>query len=169
MNESIPRFQPTSRSRRRLLVVDDEPAVAEGLRKMMRRYELVAAGSVDEAVAVLERDADFDLVLCDVMMPEKLGVELLAWVAVFAPELCDRVVLMTGGITDPVLRHILDQADLVVLRKPFSAARVRALVAERGGMSVGHGGAVECLGGRVHGEAGDPLAGEARREGAAGG
>ncbi len=112
----------------RVLVVDDEPAVARGLRYTLRGYELRSATSVDEAITLLQQDADYDLVLIDIMMPGKLGVELRTWIAERLPRLLGHTVLMTGGITNPVVRQAVASADVAVLTKPFDSQVLRQLV-----------------------------------------
>jgi two-component system NtrC family sensor kinase len=131
MRQAVP---GTRRSRRplrgRILVVDDEPIIAQGVRHMLRDYALHYAGSVDEAVSLLGRDRDFGLILCDVMMPGKLGTELYAWLAQEHPELLERFVFITGGVKDPRARSFLDQHAIMVLNKPFDSAILRHLLTE---------------------------------------
>ena len=62
----------------RILVVDDEQSMREFLEIFLRRegYEVVTVGDVDTAVAHLESD-DIDLVITDMQMPDKTGLDLL--------------------------------------------------------------------------------------------
>jgi len=62
----------------RILVVDDERSMQEFLEIFLRRegYDVVTAGDVDTAVAHLEAD-EIDLVITDMQMPEKTGLDLL--------------------------------------------------------------------------------------------
>jgi putative two-component system response regulator len=61
----------------RILVVDDQPAIAGLMRQLLtfRGYEVVTASSADQAEAEVRRQAP-DLILSDVMMPGKSGYEL---------------------------------------------------------------------------------------------
>jgi CheY-like chemotaxis protein len=122
---------PARRSVGRVLVIDDEPAVALGLRRALRGCALSAAGSVDEAIALLAAGQDFDLVICDVMMPGRLGTELLGWARREHPALLERLVMMTGGVRDPRVRRDLEEAGVPLLSKPFEAASVLRLLDER--------------------------------------
>ena len=63
---------------RRVLVVDDEPAIRQVLSAAIGKagYSVDAAGSAAEALAKLEK-ASFDVVLSDVFMPVTDGIELL--------------------------------------------------------------------------------------------
>ena len=65
---------------KRILFVDDEPKVLEGLQRMLRpqrkQWEMVFANSGAEALAVLEA-APFDVIVSDMRMPEMDGAALL--------------------------------------------------------------------------------------------
>jgi two-component system response regulator PilR (NtrC family) len=64
--------------RHRLLIVDDESSLADFLALLFQSegYDVTTAGSVDEARKSLER-ASFDLILCDILMPDGNGLDLL--------------------------------------------------------------------------------------------
>ena len=64
--------------RHRLLIVDDESSLADFLALLFQGegYDVTTAGSVDEARKCLER-ATFDLILCDILMPDGNGLDLL--------------------------------------------------------------------------------------------
>ncbi|MCA9652424.1 MAG: hybrid sensor histidine kinase/response regulator [Myxococcales bacterium] len=82
----------------RLLVVDDEPEIRRGLQAMLRRFGQVdIAESAAEARGLLSSEIDYDLVLCDLMMPGESGEELYGWIATTRPELAPRVVYVSGG------------------------------------------------------------------------
>ena len=61
---------------------------------------------------------DFDLVLCDMMMPELSGVEL--WERLPTATRA-RVVFMTGGSCSQDAEVLLDASRPPVLQKPFTA------------------------------------------------
>ncbi len=63
----------------KVLFVDDEPQVLASLQRALRRepFEIVVAGSAQEALAILEREA-VDVVVSDEEMPGMSGSELLA-------------------------------------------------------------------------------------------
>lgn len=113
---------------RRLLVVDDEPLVGRALRRMLRDYDVKVVSSGREAVDVLTRDGGYNLILCDLMMPEVSGMEVYEAVAEHHPELADRFVFMTGGAFTPAARQFLDRVQNERIEKPFDPHRVRALV-----------------------------------------
>jgi len=110
---------------RRILVVDDEPAMREMMVSLLEEsgFEGQPAGSAEEALAAT-RDADFDAVISDIRMPGKDGLALLAELRKLRPE--TPVILMTafGSIDSAVeaMRH--GAFDYVT--KPFKRGAVIA-------------------------------------------
>ena len=64
---------------RTILLIDDDPIVLKSFKKLLihEGYQVIPATSYDEAIAAI-RDKDFDLVLSDIRMPRKDGVETVA-------------------------------------------------------------------------------------------
>ncbi|HZT57481.1 MAG TPA: ATP-binding protein [Pyrinomonadaceae bacterium] len=82
-------------SDRRILVVDDEEQVRDLYSMFLSDgYECATAPSADEALAMLARE-EFALVISDMMMPGRNGVELLREIVVRFP---DTVVVMCSGV-----------------------------------------------------------------------
>jgi CheY-like chemotaxis protein len=112
--------------RRRLLVVDDEPVVLSSLRRLLgRRYEVSLAFSVEEARRALAREA-FDLVLCDVTMPDGGGTQLWKEVRESDAYAAGRFVFLTGGALSDEARRFLDTTAQPVLEKPLDLERLAA-------------------------------------------
>ncbi len=121
-----------STPRGRLLVVDDEEPIRRILSRVLgASHDVVTAASGREGKALLERDAAFDLILCDLMMPDLSGMELHAWLATHDPALARRVVFVSGGAFTPSAGEYLESVDNLKLDKPFDVAKLLALVAER--------------------------------------
>ena len=114
---------------RRVLVVDDDPGVGSAVRRLLRGSEVVVCTSCEEAAGVLDGDADFDVVLCDLFMPGTSGMDLYRQLRAVRPALADRVVFMTAGAYTPESSAFLDAVENPRVEKPFDAARLRALVA----------------------------------------
>ena len=124
--------QPDDRQlHRTVLVVDDEEVV-----RMLVARALVEAGySVIEAahgaaalVALESNSYDFDLVLCDLVMPGLNGRDLARWLAANRPDL---PILLISGYPLPYLEaHGLYDPGLPLLRKPFLPSRLIEAVEE---------------------------------------
>lgn len=116
----------------RVLVIDDEPGVAAAVERALRHeHEVVAA---TDARAALRRLADrehFDVILCDLMMPEMTGMDFHAAAARLVPGVLPRVVYLTGGAFTPRARAFLDTIPNARVDKPFEEDALRRLVRAR--------------------------------------
>ncbi|MFL5356071.1 response regulator [Archangium sp.] len=115
--------------RGRILVVDDEPMMGVAVRRTLQReHDVVTLTSAREAHARLVGGEHFDVILCDVMMPEMSGMELHQELSRHAPALAERMVFLTGGAFTPNARAFLEQAGIRRVDKPFSSRELRQLV-----------------------------------------
>jgi CheY-like chemotaxis protein/two-component sensor histidine kinase len=114
-----------------VVVVDDEPLVGRSIRRALRGHEVEVFTSGEKAIERLCSDEPFDVVFCDLMMPEVSGMELFARVSERCPEIASRFVFMTGGAFTPQAREFLQRTPLVCLEKPFELRQIRDLVRER--------------------------------------
>ncbi len=64
-----------------MLLVDGELRLLELLKQALRGHELVLASNGREALERLMADARFDLILCDLMMPELMGMDVYRYVS----------------------------------------------------------------------------------------
>jgi two-component system response regulator PilR (NtrC family) len=82
-------------TKRRILVVDDEPFVCDAVKMMLAfdGHDVVTANDAKEALAVLDKDA-FDLVITDFAMPGMKGDELAAAIKARSPR--QPVVMITA-------------------------------------------------------------------------
>ena len=115
----------------RILLVDDDPDVAEAL-EMMLNAEGIEAHHVfsgDEAFAVID-ECDWDAIFLDVRLPGKSGPQIYAELEESHPALASRVVFVTGGIwrRGSPLRDELP--DLPILAKPCTQDKLRAALRE---------------------------------------
>ena len=125
-----------STSRSRLLIIDDEPLLIAALsRTLAPEHEVVAFTHAHHALERLRAGERYELILCDLMMPEMTGMELHATLVREAPGQAERMVFLTGGAFTEAARTFLDTSQLPWLEKPFEPetlrTRLRALLAER--------------------------------------
>jgi CheY-like chemotaxis protein len=116
--------------RGRVLVIDDESLVARSLARLLAAHEVTVLTSAVEALSRAVAGERWDVVLCDLMMPEMDGVELERRLAVEAPDLVPRIVYLTGGAFTDRSRDFL-AGGRTHLEKPVAPAVLRAKVAER--------------------------------------
>ena len=110
-----------------ILLVDDDRAFREELRECLAEYDVVEAAGGPEALKLLKRPNEIDLVILDVMMPGLRGTELLKQIKTKYPE--QKVVILTGySSKDTAIAALKGRAD-EYLEKPLDIYRVRAAVA----------------------------------------
>src|SRR5262245_17158700 len=80
----------------RVLVLDDDPQVAKGIRRLLYRHDVTIAHTGSQALDLL-RSQSFDVVVSDVMMPEPSGLDVYELLACEGSPLVHRFVFVTGG------------------------------------------------------------------------
>jgi CheY-like chemotaxis protein len=118
----------------RVLVVDDEPLILEAIRTVLSKDFAVAVTTLPEqALAWMTSGSRFDVILCDVMMPNMTGIELRDRLHAIAPELAARIVFVTGGALLPHVRALLERVPNAWLEKPIDVEGLREFVRRRAG------------------------------------
>jgi PAS domain S-box-containing protein len=123
-----PSAAPAPGSTARILVVDDEPMIASAMRRALAGYTLVTETSARAALGRIERGERFDLILCDLMMPDMSGIEFHEALAARFPEEAQRIVFLTGGAFTPATQSFLARVGNRRLDKPFELHSLRALI-----------------------------------------
>jgi PAS domain S-box-containing protein len=108
-----------SRRRGRVLIVDDEPRLAQSMRLLLEpEFEVVTTTRGEDALARVAAGESFDVVLCDLQMPGMDGITLHRRLSREAPALEPRVVFISGGASSPEARAFVDLQAHRVLEKP---------------------------------------------------
>jgi two-component system, NtrC family, sensor kinase len=113
--------------RARILLVDDEPVLLRGLKRALSDHEVLTASNVAQGMD-LYRLHDFDIVFCDLMMPESTGLEFYERLRDLGPEHAARLVLMTGGVFFERLGCSLSQIPTPCILKPFRDGELELLI-----------------------------------------
>jgi PAS domain S-box-containing protein len=108
----------------RLLLIDDDDLVRRVTSEMLTRvgYDVVAAASGEAALALLEEDASFDVLVTDVAMSGMDGQALARHARALIPSL--PVLFVSGYPAEVLAREQLVGADDEVLTKPFTPAEL---------------------------------------------
>lgn len=118
-------------NRARILIIDDEPLLGQTLRFAFQdKHDVEVAASGREALERLSSDTDFDLVLCDLMMPDVSGEHVYRAVSEHTPGLLPRFVFMTGGAFTERAQEFLAHFAGRQLEKPFNIDEVELLLSE---------------------------------------
>jgi CheY-like chemotaxis protein len=113
----------------RILVVDDEPLVADTMSMLLKRLGFDATGMTDPSAALERVEAapdEFDLLLTDQMMPAMTGDVLARRVIGLRPDL--PVVIMTGFSFDVTPENAHEIGVAAVLHKPLSPEQLKSAI-----------------------------------------
>jgi len=116
---------------KRILVVDDEPNVAELIRIFLNNigYEADVFLSYEEAMeAVLNNK--YWAVFCDYMMPWATGDSLYYRIREMNSELAKRFIIVTGAVLNERLDEFIKKEGVKVINKPFKLEMLRNILME---------------------------------------
>jgi CheY-like chemotaxis protein len=124
---------PASPAKRPLtLIIDDERSVRMALRRYFERcgWDVEEAEDGSQAMGRLERPeaSAYGLVITDLRMPGRTGLEVHDWMAEHRPELFGRLIIATGDVASPEIHAFIRRTPRPVLEKPFELSTLAALV-----------------------------------------
>ena len=115
----------------KLLIVDDNAFILKVIEQMLdgEGHDITAKSNVDDAIANLET-APCDLVITDIVMPEKDGTKLAQFVKSKKPEI--PVLAITGGVENAAqdYAHYAEMFADEVLQKPLKKDELIATIAK---------------------------------------
>ena len=118
-----------SEARLSVLVADDEMPILSLMEHFLEGHDVRCARSGREAIVLLGTK-HFDLVFCDVTMPDLTGLDVYEHLQRTQPELADKVVFVTAGVLSERARELLKTVPNAVLEKPFTHDEVARIVAQ---------------------------------------
>ncbi len=135
--DSLPapiRVHPTAdavkKAMKKVLLLEDDPAFGEIMTDFLREsgfdVEAVVNG-VEGVHKVLA--SDFEVILCDMMMPTLPGDMFFRAVERMRPHLCDRFVFMTGHRNNQKVNEFIESVNGTILTKPFHVDDLLEMVA----------------------------------------
>ncbi|MFL5303363.1 MAG: ATP-binding protein [Anaeromyxobacteraceae bacterium] len=123
---------PPAPRRARVLVVDDEPLVGAAVRRdLEREHDVEVVTSGVEALDRMRRGERFDVVLCDIVMPQMSGAQLAGELQLIAPDQAEALLFMTGGAFTEGTARFVEQNAARVLEKPVDSETLRRHVHAR--------------------------------------
>jgi PAS domain S-box-containing protein len=115
--------------RGKLLIVDDEAVFSASLRRLFaNEYDVTVMNSGREALDRLRAGERFDVIVCDLMMPEISGVELHGELLRIAPEQTNRMIFLTGGAFSRSSQQFLEGVKNRWFEKPCNLHELRDAV-----------------------------------------
>ena len=111
-----------------LLVEDDEFTNAVATRLLADNgYSVLSVQSAEEALLIFEKESgNFQLVLSDVVLPKKSGVELVSQLLALKPEL--NVILSSGYVNEKSYRSLIHEKGYPFIEKPYTAKKLLEIV-----------------------------------------
>ena len=120
--------------RRRVLAIDDEALLLKAFQRMLStHHDIETKLGAREALRGFGQDRKFDIVLCDLQMPDMSGVELYTAVKQQWPELAERFIFITGGAFSPEARRFMEDPSITCINKPFQLRELLELIEARAG------------------------------------
>jgi two-component system NtrC family sensor kinase len=114
---------------KRIMVVDDDRSTVELVVRALTDSGYRVDGVTSARLALDRlRWVRYDLMICDIRMPEISGVEWESEVRAMDPELLGRMVFITGDLLSPSTQGFLDRWQGRHINKPFDVDELRALV-----------------------------------------
>jgi len=112
-----------------VLIIDDEPMILGALRRALGgEYRVTCLSDGREALARFAAGERFDVILCDLMMPDTTGMDLYAAIDRLAPGQGQRMIFVTGGAFTPRAREFLDRVPNPRIEKPVDFQNLRVLM-----------------------------------------
>ena len=112
-----------------ILVIDDEPEIAQTMSDILGAdgHEIEVTDSGAAALRLLA-ERDFDVILCDLRMPDLDGQGLYETLKERKPQILDRIAFVTGDTFGRKAAEFFEQTGLPHLEKPFTPDEVRRIV-----------------------------------------
>jgi len=126
---SMSAVRHAARGKLSLLVVDDEPVIAQLIQKALVGHDVTTANDGREAVALMGENA-YDVILCDLIMPEMTGMDVYRAALQRATTVHDRIVFMTGGAFTQRARDFLQSVPNLRIEKPFDLSHLERTIYE---------------------------------------
>jgi DNA-binding NtrC family response regulator len=113
-----------------ILLIEDEPSVTAFLRAALERhgYAVANAASGAEGLTMLS-GGKYSGVISDIRMPGSVnGAEVHAWIQKNRPELCARIILISGDTANSETQAFLAQSRAPCIEKPFRVQQLMTIV-----------------------------------------
>jgi len=115
--------------RGKILTIDDEPMISRAiLRVAGKHHDVQSVLSGSKALKLIRDGARFDVIICDLMMPEVTGMDLHAELLRIAPDQAEAMIFLTGGAFTTGAQGFLDAVPNLRLDKPFEPAQLLSLL-----------------------------------------
>ena len=121
--------EAVSAGRGAILLIDDEAGMTKALTRLLQRsgHDITQASNGLEGLAALEAGT-YDVILCDMRMPDLDGPGFYRELERRHPHLLSRIIFLTGDVLSPEAHTFFEQVDRPRLVKPFQVQEVRRVI-----------------------------------------
>jgi signal transduction histidine kinase/ActR/RegA family two-component response regulator len=120
---------PPVRARRSILLVDDDIRLLRSVKRSLgRAYDVETCDGVDSALEVLAAGRRFDVILCDLHMPDRTGMDLHRQLGEERPGLERTFIFMTGGAFTPEATRFLRDCPNPSIEKPMDLGELNKMI-----------------------------------------
>jgi DNA-binding response OmpR family regulator len=124
-------------NKKRVLMIDDEEALAEALCHILRKqYDAQYTTSGKKGLELLLGTETFDVIICDLALPDLHGMDLYQAVQASKPGEEQKFIFFTGGVFTESTQNFIGSIPNPVLEKPVAIAVLRAKIEELIGRSL---------------------------------
>lgn len=102
-----------------IYIIDDEAHVTRALQRMLKGSDVALENDGLAALRHLEKNANYDVVICDLMMPDFTGMEIFEALDKANSTLCSNFLFITGGAVTSAAEAFLERGDIKYLLKPI--------------------------------------------------
>jgi len=108
---------------KKIAIIDDETSILDVLNRFLSRKELFEIDTFENPITALNtiKNTSYDLILCDIMMPQMNGIELVKQIKEFKPN--QKIIMMTAFSTEEKLIECDDLEVTDYVTKPFVSLR----------------------------------------------
>ena len=103
--------------------------IRRALVRALAEHEVEVAASGRDGLA-MALQGDYDIIFCDLMMPEMTGMEVFDRVRRESEDIASRMVFITGGAFTKRARNFLEAATNPRIKKPFDLLEIRAVMTD---------------------------------------
>ena len=121
---------PSSAAPPPILLIEDEPSVTAFLRAALERHGYAVANASSGAQGLdMLNDGKYSGVISDIRMPGAInGAEVHAWIQKNRPELCARIILISGDTANSDTQAFLARSGTPCIEKPFRVQQLMTIV-----------------------------------------
>ena len=128
---------PPSTAPPQILLIEDEPSVTAFLRAALERHGYAVANASSGAQGLdMLNGGKYSGVISDIRMPGAInGAEVHAWIQKNRPELCARIILISGDTANSDTQAFLARSGTPCIEKPFRVQQLMTIVEKTFGKS----------------------------------